>query len=553
MPKRTPASIAEYIATLTEYEDSVNQPKEVKGREALDTYIARSYNGINLLDSTRLPGADEKGDTFSTFLSRSAQAPMIAPTVDLIKNDISAVFTPSAARFNSIQVIINEVYTGIENELKANNMPARSMIALPKTIEMLKTDTLAEIDKIQKDEITALETYFNQPNTNPTLLQALPQATPDVIKKQLLEKLKENHKKQREEFEKTMDGSVKDLQKHFIQEVERINLAKYLSNTNEKMRKQIEEQNAQFLNLPHVRMQQQATDQFAGVDLDKLKNPTTVTAQGMSKGSTGYSVTLRGRPWFFDRASINPWDANFRLNDSEANFVDLMDLAARVAASGKDSICMTINSQDPDDPNVQNEIKELVKECIKACILKGFKPENITIKAMDKEGKLTVRCGEETKDGKEKKIPLSDAFAGDARLDKLLEQGEIIRKKRARAIDSGFTQQEYKDELNRLRQIGHAAPVAGAGVGGAPLPIGGGPAVPPVAHGHAVPPVAHGHAVPPVAHGHAVPPVAHGHAVPQPLPGQAAPAAAAAVPGNQQGAGTQPSTAASPSTYTSRR
>lgn len=453
MPERTPASIAEYIASLTQYADSVNQPKEVKGREALETYMAKSYNGQTLLEATRLPGADDKAPTLMGFMDRSAGLPAAAANVPAVQQGINGVFTPSAAAFATTKAGISAVFTEIEKELKAKSMPVRSMIALPKTIDLLKTETLAEIDKVQKAEISALETYFNQPNTNADLQAVFPQATPDVIKKQLLEKLKEGHTKQRDEFTKTLDDSVKDLNKHFTQEIERINLLKYLTNTNEAMRKQIEEQNALFFKAKGTSMQTGISDQFAGVDLAKFDHPTTVTAQGLSVKDSSFSVTLRPKAWFFDRASYNPQNANFRLTDSEANLVDLMDLAARVMANGKDTITLTITSDYYADGDDQQQINAMVRQCIEACILKGFKPENITIKAMDKDGKHTVRCGEESKD---KKIPLSQAIGGDSRFDKILEQGEIIRKKQERAYDPGLTQQEYKDELKRLRQAGQA-------------------------------------------------------------------------------------------------
>jgi hypothetical protein len=487
MSKDKPIDLAFDGIQATQYHDSFAAPKTVSGGEALNAYVGSYPSGNSFLQDTYLPGAKpdakdqkDRGVSLGAQLKESENDPAKKANVAAVRNTLQGIFNASKAALPVLQTDFNDTYKGLSEKVKAGKNDADpkgfQIIQIPKLIEAMQEDTLKTIKDIQDKELKALKTWLADPQTTPQLQSAFPDSTPEVIEKQLISKMEATHKAQTDTITKTLEKAHEEQYKHLGQERERINLLRWAAARSEDMKDKIKKENAAHIQGPTVVAGgNDPSNQYAGVALDKIEGLTTITLNGVHKNSITFpgSSLTRQLSYVLPFLQIFPGPfGDFKKQD----FQDLLWLAKKTRADGSRTITMTISSDNP--AMTEAEYLRLGEDCVEACVLAGFKKEDVIIKAPQKgndgKEKLEVRWGLDDSDknvveGEKKIRRISDLFKNNpSRLEEIEKMGERVRAAEKDALDPRKTQKHYKDVVDQLRTFGAQGPQAAAAAAAAP-------------------------------------------------------------------------------------
>lgn len=234
----------------------------------------------------------------------------------------------------------------------------------------------------QQHEIKALEEQFDtakNPDFVPNLKKALSLTSdPDVetVKKNLLTDLKESHKKQLEEFDKSTSESLDKLHKASASQATELLFVANLyenakKNKNKEMLMELEGLIAaqrEKMGLPPETTTVQvgiSPDKItlSGVKIDTIKKITSDTGREIHQQKDGSFV--------MQLPMINP---RYYQDPRQNVQADMMLIAQAIKAKGYDSIEMNCNF-----PNSEDVAMERGRQAFRACIEAGYPPEKITI------------------------------------------------------------------------------------------------------------------------------------------------------------------------------
>lgn len=415
---------------LSQYIDSLSAPTTFKAKNLADLYEQRHLNAKSLLNKARMPGSDEKDPALAERLKT-----LDPEKVKAIEQILQAELTLKASA-PAIEAY-RERFTGLKNGISTINK--RELSQLVKTMH---ADLRQAIEDQQKAEIEGLKnkkTELAQQISDPSL--AADEATANAIVEQCIHTLKEAHKQELEVFDKAAaETHNNELGQSLQTDFNRIRVLNELYLHNKDLKDEIDRFQAKLAAGPLTSGGQDNLEKTSGlfkdISIDKLSNLATVTGTAITKD--GKQLSLAFSPF---SGLKGLWYSLKKGEDKQD--LDLLSLAAIIRANGGDKITMTVSGCSTPEASMA-----LARKAYKACILAGYKPEDITIKGMDSEGKQMDKVLVDAKH------PASDElFSGMPQALKLIhDKGEAVRKSEALNMQSSLTQTEARSRLDDLRK-----------------------------------------------------------------------------------------------------
>lgn len=443
MPHKKPYEIDDTL--LGKYKDSTTTLKTFGIPNLANAYDSKHPNAKAFLDTTHMPGAGDKSPSLATYLRSAPNQNAVRMVETCLQNYFSPVQATETA-FHTFQ----ENFQALEASIKAGKFNLR-VETLPELVRVMHADLRSAIEAQQNKELGAMK------NDSPTFAAQfqtafgvdLPTAT--GIVQECIKKLEATHKKLLEDFDKSAKEAVEKIQLQVQADFRRINALNALYMHQADLKKEIDKLYELELQKqgkqPVVAQQGQAhvSDLYKGIKLNSLSNLTTVTGTGITRD--GVSLTLTYKP-LVDSAKSGLY--TFRGNgDKKAD--DLLSLAYMMRANGVDKITMTVSGCSKHADSLK-----LAQQSYEACILAGYKPEDITIIGMDHEEK------------KMDDVLVSPKIKADAklfqnfpeRLRLIHEKGDAIQKAEQRATERHITANEARKALETLRNSAANPPPA---------------------------------------------------------------------------------------------
>lgn len=459
---------------LSDYQSSMDMSKlKIGGDKTFESFCKSKFNNETLLKDSHV--GDDKSPSLKDALVDAGKIPANTALVNQFESELDKVLNSADLQkarhdYNAVHKALSQAFS--DTLQSKPTPPGFEPLDLPKYLEMLKADSLKEIDAIYDAQKLKLEQFLDDElaKTNGLLssnTKNFAGLDPTDVKAKILASFDANHKKTRDEFvgdatkKDSIDGSIADLQKHFENEQIRMEIAQKFSEQDAKFREQIKIQNEQAKqNKAMVVLQGISSDKFKGVDINKLEG---------RKLSLQYPY----ESWFRN----NIWSQLIPFTDKEPGPDEIvaktealvMEILAENATSGKDTVCLEIAL---DVPSNQGLAKYLTKIAIEACMRTGVDPSKIIIKAPQEiskakdspaDYKTAVVCGEGSKGANDKPISARDAFkntmvgsSDEAKADDIFtafeKQNEKAREHRKYLTSSDSTEQEKKETFANIKR-----------------------------------------------------------------------------------------------------
>lgn len=318
----------------------------------------------------------------------------------------------------------------------------------------IHNDAIENITQQHTEEVAHLTKLFADPKFNQNLKTALDLSTDDdelqKTTESLLEDLKQNHKKQLDEFKNSTTETMNTLHKAAEQQLKAFLFIADLHKNDLKMRQMIEmlaERNrAQYgsnINTEIVLSEDKAD--ISSVNLEQLQSIQQlgggeIKAQKNADGNMTYSLDMGMK-------LLNP--TYYFLKGQHKQ--DMLTMAQAIRASGADTITMTVTFKNAD------VAEERARQAFEACLKSGFPPEKINInvngtmlsyKAKEKDGKKSETIEEKlySKQGHQFRNLLKQAEDTRSQLEKLLTDFK------AQPVTQGKNFESIKSRLEELKE-----------------------------------------------------------------------------------------------------
>ncbi|OGV26014.1 MAG: hypothetical protein A3F18_02135 [Legionellales bacterium RIFCSPHIGHO2_12_FULL_37_14] len=453
---------------LADYAASINTDelanKKLAGETAFDTFYANKVYGAELLKNTRAPGAKPDAKSFHDILEAAKSDPTKQANVTAILTIFDQTITPTDLR--QAKDDYKAVHQAIAGAIK-NPPQGFNILDLPGYLDVFRSETLAEIDKIhaaQKKKLEdLLDAEIKKPNGG-SLEVFLPKLNGEEVKKQMLAALDANQAKVRKEFsdgpqpdakdakdkkdqDDSLNKAINDTKEFLIKEHNRIVA---LANLGEKYSEQIAAQNAAARGNA-VQVSQDDSEKYKGVSI------INIHGVDLKVGNNIYDSTFNTVLEFL-HIRKKPPTFNELVEKVKALIAQKL---AEAHARGEDTIDITISVTNPNDHAGLPEY--LTQAVITACMQCGLDESKVRIKAPKKNGDKYedgVICGPGGADGKTSSMEQAYTAAGGTNWKALQAEKANYNQDMNKHISSGATQAELKNELDGLKKSQAAAPPA---------------------------------------------------------------------------------------------